>query len=162
MSAPARDTVAQRLAAAGAALYYSRSGNGFHGVMRLAGADIEAGCRPRRKRAAPGQLPGLAFEIFLPGDRSPLNLSRDRPMANTDLSHVLPVFTLEELDRVLRGEERSEVSYYLDEAREKADEPEYVVLLVQLAQEMADEGQATGAELERLERAKQCFAEVMQ
>ena len=162
VSAPVRDTVAQRLAATGAALYYSRSGNGYHAIVRLAVADIEAGLRPRRKRAAPGQLPGLAFDLFLPGDKSPLNLSRERPMANTDPGHVLPIFTLNELDGVLRGEERGEVSYYLDEARQRANEPEYAVLLLQVAQELADEGQATEAELERLERAKQYFAEVMQ
>ena len=162
VSSPVRDTVGRRLAAAGAPLYDSRSGNGFHAVARLAKEDIEAGQRPRRKRATPGQLPGLAFDLFLPGDRSPLNLSRERPMANNTPDQVLPVFTLEELDMVLRGEERSEVSYYLDEASQKSGEPEYAILLVQLAQELADERGATEAEMARLERAKRYFAEVIQ
>ena len=157
VSAPVRDTVAQRLATAGAALFHSRSGNGFHAIVRLAVADIEAGLRPKRKRAAPGQLPGLAFDLFLPGDKSPLNVSRERLMANTDPGHILPIFTLSELDGVLRGEERGEVGQLLDEARQRANEPEYAVLLLQAAQELADEGQATPAELARLERAQQYF-----
>ena len=161
VSAPVRDTVAQRLAAAGAALYYSRSGHGFHAVMRLAAEDIEAGRRPRRKRATPGQLPGLAFDMFLPGDKSPLNLSRERPNSNASPDHILPVVTLTELDAVLRGEECGDVGQLLDEAAQKAKEPEYAVLLVQMADELAAEGQATEAERERLERAKQYFVEVM-
>ena len=157
VSAPVRDTVAQRLSDAGASLFRSRGGHGFHAVLRLAAEDIEAGRQPRRKHVDPDGVPGLSFDIFLPGSKSPLNLSRERPMANTGAAHVLPVLTLAELDGVVRGQGRSEVNRLLDEAARHSEEPEYAVLLVQAAEGLAAEGLATEAERERLDKAKRHF-----
>ena len=154
VSLPVRDTVGQRLADAGAALYKSRSGNGWHAVLRLSASDIEAGNRPQRRRVDPSKVPGLAFDLFLPGSRSPLNISRGRPLANTDPAHVLPVLTLVELDQVLRGHGRSELSELLEEAGRHTAEQEYALLLLQTADDLVAEGRATGAEQDRLARVK--------
>ena len=135
-----RDTIANRLADAGAALYTSRSGNGWHAVLRMSAYDIAAGRHPRRKRVDPQKVPGLALDFFPPSSRSPVNVCRERPLANTSSAHVLPTLTLAELEGVLRGRGRSELSELLEEAGRHTAEPDYAILVLRTAEDLAGGG----------------------
>lgn len=157
-----RDTVRRRLAEAGASVYRSRGGHGFHAVLRMAAADILAGRWPRKKRVETEDF-GVALDIFPPGFRAPVNLSRERPLDNTAPDHALPALTLAELDAVLSGQDAGQdrepsVSERLDEAQAHAAEPEYARLLVETAEELAREQGASVREWERIHRYKKMFA----
>ena len=99
-AAERRDRLRELCAAAGAAVYQSSGGHGFHALFLLS---PETGLLHRRqtRRICP-RAPGLAVETFLSGARRMLTVRLDQPLANAADRHRLPAVTPPQLAELVR------------------------------------------------------------
>lgn len=99
--AEARLRLRTRCAAAGAAVFRSSGGHGFHALFLLAPeADPH---RPRQSRTGAPGAPGISAETFLSGSRRMLSLRLDQPLANGGDAVRLPLISAEQADEMIQA-----------------------------------------------------------
>ena len=86
----------------GVPVFRSRGGEGFHAVFQYSAADIEAGRWPARK-GVKGLDGAIGIDLFLPGSRSMVGVSRDRALGDYRPDLPLPQVGLDQLLSLVRG-----------------------------------------------------------
>ena len=100
-----RDGLRERCADAGMAVIASGSGNGFHAIGRLAPEYFDRGLpstiggwKPYLADDGKSAAHGIAVDVFLPGAKRQVLFRWEKA---TDLNHILPVITGEEVNELL-------------------------------------------------------------
>ena len=86
----------------GVPVFRSRGGEGFHAVFQYSAADMEAGRWPARK-GVKGFCGTVGIDLFLPGSRSMVGVSRDRALGDYGPDLPLPQVGLDQLLSLVRG-----------------------------------------------------------
>ena len=97
-----RDRWLQAAQALGIPVFRSRGGEGFHAVFQYSASDMEAGRWPARK-GVKGFGGAVGIDLFLPGSRSMVGVSRDRAIGDYGPDLPLPQVGLDQLLSLVRG-----------------------------------------------------------
>ena len=97
-----RDRWLQAALGLGIPAFRSRGGEGFHAVFQYSASDMRAGRWPARK-SAKGFDGAVGIDLFLPGSRSMVGVSRDRALGDYGPDLPLPQVGLDQLLSLVQG-----------------------------------------------------------